>query len=82
MMPALFTSDFRLHHCRRALRLSACSGGGNSSTFKFLDLRRSSLPSGPSFVLGRIEISELLRFTLPGSRPNLGLLAVFSESLK
>jgi hypothetical protein len=70
--------DFRI----ASLRLSACSGGGSSSRLSFSTFGARRFPAGPSFVPGEIGIAELLRFTLPGSRPDLGLLAVFSESVK
>jgi hypothetical protein len=51
--------DFRIPSLSSCLALKRLLWRRQFVTFKFLDLRRSSLPSGPSFVPGEIGIAEL-----------------------
>ena len=52
MMPALLTSDFRIASLSSCLALKRLLWRQQFVTFKFLDLRRSSLPSRAEFCAG------------------------------
>ena len=83
MMPALLTSDFRIASLSSCLALKRLLWRQQFVTFKFLDLRRSSLPSRAEFCAGgnRDRRNLCVSHYLDRS-PDLHLLAVFSESLK